>query len=199
MRFVNNDVICGGSGKILSGFCTFCDAQCLETETFPMKFCGVKKYVVRFVDVSFKLCFDFKTFSISNRQHNLFCVNFWNFVNPYDNFHELSIIIKNFTCGVSFLRHTGNIPPHVLRHTGNTNYINTHSFPSLFLIFSSPSPLPISTYRSQPLLLGLEGTTTLNPVSVCFFYCFVYVCLDNNQTIMFERIGVVLVCSYACV
>jgi hypothetical protein len=45
-----------------------------------MKFHRVKKYMVRSVgDMSFKLSFDFKSFSVSNRQHNLFCVNFLKF------------------------------------------------------------------------------------------------------------------------
>jgi hypothetical protein len=50
--------------KKLSEFHTFGHVQCLETETSSKKFHKVKKKVVRFVvKVTFKLEFEFKTFS----------------------------------------------------------------------------------------------------------------------------------------
>jgi UDP-galactopyranose mutase len=82
-----------------------------------MKFHTVKKYIVRFVDdVTFTMCFDFKTFSISNRQYNSFCGNFEKVSNLFDNLYELSIIIKKLyhvtgaqqtkLCHASWIRHT---------------------------------------------------------------------------------------------
>jgi hypothetical protein len=71
---MSHDIICGGYGKKLSKFHTFCHIRCLQIETSPKKFHRVAKYVVRFVDeVTFKFEFVFKTFFMGNRQYKLLC------------------------------------------------------------------------------------------------------------------------------
>ena len=55
----------------------FCHVRCLQMETSARKNQRVEKDAVRFgVKVTIKFGFDFKNFSIANRQYKLFRVKF---------------------------------------------------------------------------------------------------------------------------
>jgi hypothetical protein len=64
--------------KKLRRFRTSCHVRCLQNEASPKKIHRVEKDPVRFgIKLTVELGFNFKTFSLGNRQHRLFRVKFW--------------------------------------------------------------------------------------------------------------------------
>jgi hypothetical protein len=73
-------IICGGCGKKLRRFCTFCHVWCLQIEASQRKNHTVEMDSIRFgVKVTVKLWSNYKTFCIGHREHRLFHVKFWYF------------------------------------------------------------------------------------------------------------------------
>ena len=72
-------------------------AQSVTYDVYKPKYLrrrSVEKDSVRFgVKVTVELGFDFKIFYIGNREQDWFMCNFGNFLDPFDNFNLLSVII----------------------------------------------------------------------------------------------------------
>ena len=83
-------VVKNGEGFAQSVMYDVCKPKYLRTKNR-----SVEKDSVRFgVKVTVELGFDFKTFCIGNREHRLFHVKFWYFLDLFDNFNLLSVIIE---------------------------------------------------------------------------------------------------------
>ena len=91
----SHDIIRGGCGNKFRRFRTIFHVRCLQTEASPKKNRSVEKDLVRFgVKVTVELGFDFKTFCIGNENKDCFMCNFGKFLDMFDNFNLLSVIIE---------------------------------------------------------------------------------------------------------
>ena len=77
---MSHDIICGGFDKNLSGFHNFVTYDAYKWKHLQRRIRELRKDTLKFgVKVTIEFWFDFKFFSIANRQFKLFHVKFWLF------------------------------------------------------------------------------------------------------------------------